>query len=111
MNEFDGYQTLASRTASRKSFQSDMLHAALGLSGEAGEFADAIKKHTVYNQDLDVNNVLEEIGDLLWYCAYACTVLNVSMAEVAELNIRKLSARYPDKYSDHHASQRLDKKE
>ena len=40
MNEFTHYQQLALRTAKPMSPMDNMLHAALGLTGEAGEFAD-----------------------------------------------------------------------
>ena len=42
--EFATYQTLALRTAAPMDATDDLMHAALGLSGEAGEFADCIKK-------------------------------------------------------------------
>lgn len=45
------------------------LHFILGYIGELGELFDAIKKHKIYGQDLDKENVLEELGDLLYYVA------------------------------------------
>jgi len=44
-----------------------LLHGAIGISGEAGELLDAVKKHVFYGKPLDVNNVKEEISDVLWY--------------------------------------------
>ena len=44
-------------------------HATLGLIGEIGELCDAIKKHEIYNQELDIVNVKEELGDILYYVA------------------------------------------
>ena len=60
-NEFATYQTLALRTAAPMDAVDDLMHAALGLSGEAGEFADCIKKHLAYGQPLDKANAAEEI--------------------------------------------------
>ena len=40
-----------------------LLHMAVGISGEAGELLDAIKKNAIYGRALDVNNVIEELGD------------------------------------------------
>lgn len=109
---FDEYQSAAMRTAKRLSPSFDLMHAALGMAGEAGEFADCIKRHFVYGKkELDQANAIEEIGDILWYCALACATLGVDMSEVAYHNIGKLRMRYPEKYTDWLASQRLDKDE
>jgi NTP pyrophosphatase (non-canonical NTP hydrolase) len=108
-NEFQTYQSLAMRTAKPMDVQDDLLHAALGLTGEAGEFADCIKKHWAYNQPLDSQNAIEELGDLLWYIALGCNALGVSMDEVAAMNLEKLRKRYPAKYQDELAQMRADK--
>ena len=108
-NEFQTYQQLAMRTAKPMDVQDDLLHAALGLTGEAGEFADCIKKHWAYAQPLDGQNAIEELGDLMWYVALACNALGVGMDEVAARNIEKLRKRYPAKYQDELAAFRADK--
>ena len=110
-NEFASYQALAMRTAKPMELQDDLLHAALGLSGEAGEFADCIKKHWAYKQPLDTSNALEELGDLLWYIALACNALDVDMGRVAAMNIDKLRRRYPTAYQDELAAFRADKQQ
>lgn len=76
-------------------------HAAYGLAGEVGELIDALKKHKFYGKDLDFTNLLEEGGDLLWYIALLCNTLNVDMQHVMDKNIKKLKARFPDKYNQH----------
>ena len=43
------------------------LHAALGVSGEAGELADAVKKEYIYMKPRDRKNIVEELGDLRFY--------------------------------------------
>lgn len=108
-NEFATYQSLAMRTAKPMDVQDDLLHAALGLTGEAGEFADCIKKHWVYGQPLDRENAIEEIGDVMWFIALASNALGVGMDEVAARNIEKLRKRYPAKYQDELAAFRADK--
>ena len=108
-NEFQTYQSLAMRTAKPMDVKDDLLHAALGLTGEAGEFADCIKKHWAYNKPLDSQNAIEELGDLLWYIALACNALGVSMDEVAAINLEKLRKRYPKQYQDELAVFRADK--
>jgi len=88
----------------------DLLHATLGIAGESGEIVDAVKKHVIYNKPLDIVNMREEIGDIMWYIALACRTLDFNLGEILDENIIKLAKRYPEKYSDEHASLRLDKK-
>ena len=92
-------------------FMYDLLHAALGVSGEAGEFLDAVKKSFIYNKPFDKENAKEELGDSLWYIALACRTLNVSFEDLMRENIEKLAKRYPEKYTDAHAVARADKNE
>jgi len=88
----------------------DLLHATLGISGEAGELLDAVKKSFIYNKELDFVNAKEELGDILWYVALACRTLGVSFDEIMQMNIDKLTKRYPEKYTDEAAAYRADKK-
>lgn len=97
------------RTAKQGDTAFNLNHSALGLAGEAGEYADAIKRHTIYGKELDVANAIEELGDALWFVALGCTTLGVTIEDVALANIHKLAARYPEKYTDELASARLDK--
>lgn len=108
---FHDYQVLANRTAKPMTFQNNLLHAALGLAGEAGEFVDAVKKGVIYEQELDEQNLKEELGDILWFCALAATTLGVNLHDIAAANVHKLSKRYPDRYTDAAARLRADKYE
>lgn len=87
----------------------DMLHAVVGISGEAGELLDAVKKTWVYNKPLDVENVIEEIGDLYFYISHLKNVLNISDKTIMDHNVAKLSKRYGTSYSDKAAQERADK--
>ena len=91
--------------------QYDLMHATLGIAGESGEIVDAVKKSIIYGKSLDVANMREEIGDIMWYIALACRTLDFDMREILDENIAKLAKRYPEKYTDVHASLRLDKAE
>lgn len=86
-----------------------LLHALLGISSECGEFADALKKHIIYNQPLDKLNLKEEVGDLLWYIALASTWLDINIEEAMQQNIDKLKLRYPEKFTELAAFVRADK--
>ncbi len=90
-------------------FTYDLLHASLGMSGEAGEFLDAVKKKFIYNKEFDTVNAKEELGDILWYVALAMRALGVSFEEIMQMNIDKLKLRYPDKYTNEAAILRADK--
>lgn len=86
-----------------------LLHGAIGISGEAGELLDAVKKHVFYGKPLDVNNVKEEISDVLWYQAIALEAVGSSFDEVMQINHDKLEKRYPSGFTEQHAVARLDK--
>lgn len=87
-----------------------LLHAAMGLCTESGEFMDMMKKHILYGKDIDEPNLKEELGDLEWYIALAIDELKTTFGIVFETNIEKLRARYPNKFTEHHALNRnLDK--
>jgi NTP pyrophosphatase (non-canonical NTP hydrolase) len=98
------YQELAPKTASvdtegtlarmRASF--DLAHGVTGIATEAGELLEQMKKHLFYNKPLDMINVKEELGDILWYFALACKATGFTMEEIADANIAKLKARYPN---------------
>lgn len=89
-----------------------LLHMAIGVSGEAGELLDAVKKATIYRKPLDVDNVVEELGDLEFYMEGIRQSLGLSREEVLAANKEKLSTRYAGiKYSDQAAQDRADKQQ
>jgi NTP pyrophosphatase (non-canonical NTP hydrolase) len=92
--------------------EADLWHMATGVSGEAGELLDAIKKHVVYKRELDRENVVEELGDLRFYMAGLMNRLGITEDEILSHNNRKLSKRYASgSYSNAQAVERADKVE
>ena len=90
--------------------QASLLHMGCGVSTEANELLDAIKKHTIYQKPLDVENVKEELGDLLFYMSNLMQSVGLSFEEVLQHNVDKLSIRYASgKYSNQQAQERADK--
>lgn len=85
---------------------SRLLHAAMGLSTESGEFMDGLKKALFYGRLVDEVNLREEIGDLLWYIAIACDALDTTVEMEMARVIQKLMTRYPEKYEDFLATNR-----
>lgn len=77
----------------------DLLHAALGIASEAGEFTDQLKKHLFYGAPLDIVNLQEEAGDILWYLSIFIEWSGGNYEEIMERNIEKLRIRYPEKFS------------
>jgi NTP pyrophosphatase (non-canonical NTP hydrolase) len=76
-----------------------LLTAAFGMSAEAGEFTEIVKKMFLQGKPYNADNIEHlkiELGDILWYAAQACMALDVSFEEVMERNYLKLSARYPE---------------
>jgi NTP pyrophosphatase (non-canonical NTP hydrolase) len=77
----------------------NLLHAAIGCATETGEIQDALKRHVFYGKELDEPNLVEELGDVLWYVALLCHTLNVDLEDAMKKNIEKLAERYPDKFT------------
>jgi NTP pyrophosphatase (non-canonical NTP hydrolase) len=76
-----------------------LLHAAMGCVTEAGELMDQMKKVLAYGKELDNTNIIEELGDMLWYVQLACNVLGITLFDVMKVNSAKLHKRYPDKFT------------
>ena len=105
---FNEYQKLAQKTANQKLSPKDkLINAALGLSGESGEFADLVKKHVSQGHELDSGAMFDELGDILWYLAEACAALTILLEDVACGNIIKLEQRYPDGFDTARSVERL----
>lgn len=76
-----------------------LLTAALGMTAEAGEFTEVVKKIVLQGKPYTEENVFHmkrELGDICWYIAQACMALDTDFHEIMEMNYEKLSARYPE---------------
>lgn len=93
------YQLAAARTIKPQDFRRTLDNGALGLAGEAGETVDHIKKYLHHDVPIDQEKLVKELGDVLWYVAELCTALGITLSEVANVNIEKLLARYPEKFT------------
>lgn len=87
----------------------DLIHMIMGISGEAGELLDAVKKATIYRKPIDISNIVEELGDLEFYLEGLRQILGLSRQDILDKNITKLRIRYGQKYSDKAAHDRVDK--
>jgi NTP pyrophosphatase (non-canonical NTP hydrolase) len=94
------YQTLANRTSGAGGEgQLRIIIAALGLAGEAGEFANMVKKLTAHGHEIHPDQLADELGDVLWYVAEAATACNLQLGDIAWGNVEKLRRRYPEGFS------------
>lgn len=95
------YQRNAMRTASGISTscpENLLLQGVMGMSGEAGEALDIVKKIMFQGHELNEatkEHLIRELGDVLWYVATTAEALNVPLETVMQTNIDKLRARYP----------------
>lgn len=91
----------------------DLWHMASCVPGEAGELFDAVKKFVIYGKGaIDIENVVEELGDLEFYMAGVRKALGITRERTLQANIAKLegkNGRYKEGYSDAAALNRADK--
>ena len=91
------YQKAAQRTSDKNMAKGmHLINGALGLAGESGEVADLVKKVYFQGHITDREHIAKELGDILWYIAEAATAIDYRLEEIAQMNIDKLLARYPD---------------
>lgn len=107
--QLDEYQQLAARTlGGNRTHEQQLANAALGLTGEAGEVAEVIKKHLFHATPLDKDALMKELGDCLWYIAAFGTVLGFSLDDIAQRNIDKLRKRYPEGFDTERSRNRTE---
>ena len=92
------YQEKACETAIFPKKQA-MEYLTLGLTGEAGEIANKVKKfiRDGATKDEYLAKRIEigyEIGDVLWYCAVLAEELEMNLGHIMEKNLEKLADRH-----------------
>jgi NTP pyrophosphatase (non-canonical NTP hydrolase) len=99
--QLEEYQRRASETAiyhkNAKTMMGRLCYVALGLTGEAGEFANKIKKLIRDNKghliDTETEPLARELGDTLWYVSQAAAEIGWSLESIAKLNLDTLADR------------------
>lgn len=74
-----------------------IIYPSLGLTGEAGECADKVKK-VIRDGNCEFTDekrleIAKEIGDVLWYCAVMAHDIGYDFETIGELNYDKLHSR------------------
>lgn len=85
---------------------SQLLNGALGLTGEAGEVSDLIKKGIFHENGIHLEHLKKECGDVMWYLAMIADACNFTLDEVMQMNVDKLGARYPQGFDTYRANHR-----
>jgi NTP pyrophosphatase (non-canonical NTP hydrolase) len=76
----------------------DLIHASEGITTEGAEIADMLKRHLFYGTDMDLVNLKEEVGDVLWYLQLAASSGGFTLEQAMKTNMQKLAKRYGDKF-------------
>lgn len=101
MLTFNDYQEGATGTADYPMLGDNIIYPALGCAEEAGEIAGKVKKlwrnkGKMAGRELtpdEKSAVVKEMGDNLWYLAALASELDISLGEVAVINLDKLADR------------------
>ena len=92
----DEVQTSAN--AAQRVRLANLIHAEMGITTEVGELCDQVKRYIFYQQEFDVTNLEEEIGDIMWYVAILLRDFDLDFGDILDRNIRKLRKRFPNKF-------------
>lgn len=96
--DFNEYQKAAKRTLYGN--EQVLTNCALGLAGETGQVVDLVKNYTFRGKNLDRQELIHEMGDVLWYLSQVAEWANIPFDEVAQSNIKELNKRYPHGYEN-----------
>lgn len=97
--QLNEYQKLAARTINPKNTDGEnAMHALHGMIGELGELHSIYQKY-YQGHKMDYEHLMSEVGDLLWFIAEYCTIMKWELDVVAQKNINKLKARYPEGFN------------
>ena len=76
-----------------------LIHVGSGLQTEASEFNEALLNYIVKSTPIDNVNLMEELGDVLWYLGIGCRILSTTVLTLLRQNIAKLFVRYRSKFT------------
>lgn len=93
--KIEDYSRLAIRTAKPLELHKQHMHFVLGIHSEAGELADCVKAHVVYGKPLDLVNIKEECGDMLWFLNYMADMVGNPFQNFAEFAFNRMPTMSP----------------
>lgn len=74
----------------------NVIYAAMGMCGEAGEASELVKKYAYHGHTIDTEHLARELGDVLWYVSYMAYLFGYPLGKIMAMNQEKLAKRYPD---------------
>lgn len=89
-------------------FNIDLIHGIIGAHTESGELLIALSNAVASEtpNSFDTVNIKEEVGDLLWYLAIIAKACDFTLEDAQRVNVAKLRARYPEKFTEDKAIER-----
>ena len=97
----EGYNDIVKKLASTKEDDPqkwNLIHAGMGLASESGEILDQLKAHIFYGKELDVVNLVEEAGDILWFLSLLLQQFGMRIEDAVAGNRVKLARRYGEDF-------------
>ncbi len=84
----------------------ELMYIQMGISGEAGELTEVIKKMVrksglnalAHDGPEGCTRLQEELGDVMWYVARMCSFLDISIEELINSNVAKLIERHGESH-------------
>lgn len=96
-NDADVYQQNVLKYApDHHDYLLNVIYAAMGMCGEAGEASELVKKYAYHGHTIDSEHLARELGDVLWYVSYMAHLFGYPLGKIMAMNQEKLAKRYPD---------------
>lgn len=96
-NDADAYQQNVLKYApDHHDYLLNVIYAAMGMCGEAGEASELVKKYAYHGHTIDTEHLARELGDVLWYVSYLAYLFGYPLGKIMAMNQEKLAKRYPD---------------
>lgn len=86
----------------------EVVNYSMGLVGEAAEVSELVKKWYFHKHTVNVDELAEELGDVLFYFMALSKMFDIDLEEIIKNNMNKLSKRYPKGFNSEDSIKRVD---
>lgn len=98
-----GYENFVKRMASKiyehDKFTPSAIHGVMGVSTEAAELLDLVRKGIFYGKDVRPDQILDEAGDVLWFLALTLQQYGYTIEDAKAFNVTKLETRHGKEFN------------